>query len=925
MKNKLQTAKGLMGFLLLISHGLYAQFDDGLWTGRQANNWYWSFGQGLTFSNGSPQFAAGGQTTVMEGTAVMSDAGGQLLFYASNGTVWNKNHVQMLNGDNLLSGSQSSTQSGIIVPKPGAEGIYYLFNIAVENGLVYSEIDMSLDNGLGAVTATKNIVLADDARTEKITAVYHADKERIWLISHRSGNNQFIAYLISEAGIAEAVTSAVGYSYTTDIPFEGPYIQEGPAGQLKASPDGSRLAAVQREGELVGSGFVNGKIEVFDFDNTTGVVSNVVQITMANSAYGVEFSPNSHFIYALNDDYRPWVGPLGTTFEKLYQYNLETANIPASGILIGEYNSRYPSALQLAPDGKVYMMNSAGLNTMVAVANPNNLGVAAGFQTNVATLINSDSIGLPTFNQSYFQSGILHEESCDSQVSFELIRIPGATAVAWNFGDPASGAANESATAQHTFSGPGTYTVTAQVTSNGAVQTATSQVIIGGAGGGINTPPDLIACNDGAGSGNFNLGAQTAVILAGLDASAYTVAYHTTAQGALTNTDIITGTMAFESEGQTIYVSVQNTGGCLFTTQFDILLIAAPIAPQLPDLQACGSGNAIFDLTQQNVLLLAGQLTATVTYYTNGQDANAGTNAISAPVAFTNTSSPQTIFAAVSNGTCTSITAFDLLVLPAPVLPLLPNLSLCSPDNDGTAQFDLTVQELLLSPENFPVWYFTSAEDAAANTNFIPFPGAFINTQNPETIYVRAGGDTCYALAAFNVVVPDAPFPDITPVLTGCPPFNLTDAPGETQAGLQFAYYTSEEDATNQVNAITTPQSFNFEGEQAIVYIRAENEAGCSAILPVGLVAEGCDIPRGISPDGDSKNDTFDLAFFNVNRLSIFNRYGIQVYSCINYTNQWHGQTDSQAQLPSGVYYYVIEPQNGAYKTGWVYVNLSAN
>ena len=835
MKNKLQLAKGLMGFFLLSSFGLYAQFDDGLWTGKQANNWYWSFGQGLTFNSGSPQFAPGGQTAVMEGTAVMSDQDGQLLFYASNGTVWNKNHVQMLNGDNILSGTQSSTQSGIIVPKPGAENVYYLFNIDVHDGLVYSEVDMSLDNGLGAVTTNKNIVLADEARTEKITAVYHADKEQIWLVAHRAHNNEFIAFLISETGIATPVTSAVGISYTTATPAEGPYVQEGPAGQLKASPDGTKLAAVQREGELVGSGFINGKVEVFDFNNTTGIVSNVVQITMANSAYGVEFSPNSRFLYVLNDDYRPWVGALGTTFEKLYQFDVESANIPASAVLIGEYTSRYPSALQLGPDGKVYMMNSAGLNTMVAVGNPNNPGTAAGFQTNVVTLINSDSIGMPTFNQSYFQSGILYQEDCNGPVNFTLLRIPGVTGVAWNFGDPNSGADNASAEPQHTFSAPGTYTVTAVITSNGATQTATAQVVVTG-GVALTQPQNLIQCiATGSNTAVFDLTVQEAVILAGLNADDYAVGYYPSELDAQNGTNAFAAPDSFTSGGQVIYVGITN----------------------------------------------------------------------------------------LQNG-CTGTTAFGLVLSPVAPVPVLPQLSQCSPDNDGTAMFNLTVQELLLSPDNFPVLYFTTQEDAEANTNFIPFAGAFINSQNPQTIYVRSGMGDCYAVTSFEVVVPDGPTPDIEPLLTGCPPFNLADALGESQDGLQFTYYASEANAENGVDAIENPQAYNFEGAQAIVYIRAQNEMGCTAIFPLGLMATGCDIPKGISPDGDTKNDTFDLTGFNVQRLTIYNRYGMEVYALNNYTTQWHGQDAKDNNLPSGVYYYVMQPLLGNYKTGWVYVNYDS-
>jgi gliding motility-associated-like protein len=95
----------------------------------------------------------------------------------------------------------------------------------------------------------------------------------------------------------------------------------------------------------------------------------------------------------------------------------------------------------------------------------------------------------------------------------------------------------------------------------------------------------------------------------------------------------------------------------------------------------------------------------------------------------------------------------------------------------------------------------------------------------------------------------------------------------------------------------------------------------------ISLNAESviCLIPKGISPNGDFMNDEFDLTGFNVSKLSIYNRYGREVYSKTNYTNEWHGQTDGDNELPTGTYYYMIERSNGETKTGWVYINRQVN
>jgi gliding motility-associated-like protein len=58
-----------------------------------------------------------------------------------------------------------------------------------------------------------------------------------------------------------------------------------------------------------------------------------------------------------------------------------------------------------------------------------------------------------------------------------------------------------------------------------------------------------------------------------------------------------------------------------------------------------------------------------------------------------------------------------------------------------------------------------------------------------------------------------------------------------------------------------------------------------------------------------------------VKHLNIFNRYGQEVYSKDNYTNEWTGQTNKGDELPTGTYFYMIELMNGESKTGWIYIN----
>ena len=100
---------------------------------------------------------------------------------------------------------------------------------------------------------------------------------------------------------------------------------------------------------------------------------------------------------------------------------------------------------------------------------------------------------------------------------------------------------------------------------------------------------------------------------------------------------------------------------------------------------------------------------------------------------------------------------------------------------------------------------------------------------------------------------------------------------------------------------------------------------GCISQASLETDTTSCLIPKGISPNGDGMNDTFDLSGFNVTKLSIFNRYGREVFSKNNYTNEWHGQEDGGNELPTGTYFFTMERSNGESKTGWVYINRQEN
>ena len=130
---------------------------------KQNNQWRFSGSGGIDF-NTTPPSAVTGVANMQTGEGVASVAErntGALLFYTNGVTVWNAQNQVMPNGTGLLGGSAtllSSTTAAVIIPKPGSTTLYYLVTIdeqSSSNGVCYSIIDMTLNNGLGDVVATQ--------------------------------------------------------------------------------------------------------------------------------------------------------------------------------------------------------------------------------------------------------------------------------------------------------------------------------------------------------------------------------------------------------------------------------------------------------------------------------------------------------------------------------------------------------------------------------------------------------------------------------------------------------------------------------------------------------------------------------------------------------------------------------------------------
>jgi gliding motility-associated-like protein len=431
---------------------------------KEGNIWYFGEHAGLDFNSGTAVPLNDGKLNTLEGCATISDENGDLLFYTNGSVVFNKNHTTMPNATALL-GHWSSTQSAIIVKKPESNKIYYIFTVdgatGNKGGLNYSVVDMTLDGGLGDILTNTNLQFIKNIplipkTCEKVTAIKHLNGSDFWIISRLENSNTFHSYLLT----------AIGIDTTPVITNIGP-VHNHTTGYMKGSPNGNYIAAAN-----INSGF-----DLFKFDNTTGVLSNVMSFIKPNkmiSVYGLEFSPNSKLLYTSSS------GNAGGT---IYQYNLlsgSMTDIDNSKIIIANFSKG--GAIQLAPDNKIYHVRTNS-KSLGAINSPDTVGLGCNYISNAVNLgyVGSCKKGLPSFYSSIFsEKSFKVEHFCYLDATSFTYANNDLSQISWDFGDTASGPNNTCTgdNATHIFSEPGDYIITMHISTNGSLRTMKKQIAI---------------------------------------------------------------------------------------------------------------------------------------------------------------------------------------------------------------------------------------------------------------------------------------------------------------------------------------------------------------------------------------------------------------------------------------------------------------
>ncbi len=412
--------------------------------------------------------------------------------------------------DRLL--ALGNTPDAIVIRKPGSRDTVYTIQShqnsgqpntlweTLENGTItVNTVDLSKNLGRGFVYVASDTILKAFNRqggtglqvgfrsaASAQALVPHKNGRDFWIIVPLVWPQQVRCYRLTPNGF-DSIPVISSYSLRRNVGDSSAmeYSVGEHIGEVKTDVSGSRIAI---------SGGRMGRIGLFDFDNTTGELSNEREISdtihwnnedrsgatrklFATVPYGIEFSNDGKFLYVTNIQLRG-MGVnlmvddvvLDSLRGELVQLDisLPTAEeIKASRTVIKPMSyQNWFGGMQLGPDGKIYVAQRE--RTFVsAITNPNARGAACGFVERAVELAPGSVCGegFPFVMSTTLgaKAYIIAPDVCLGETAALTIGGGFTTdSVVWNFGDAfATTSQGYGRTGRHVYTRPGAYKVTA--------------------------------------------------------------------------------------------------------------------------------------------------------------------------------------------------------------------------------------------------------------------------------------------------------------------------------------------------------------------------------------------------------------------------------------------------------------------------------
>jgi hypothetical protein len=304
-----------------------------------------------------------------------SDAEGNLQLY-SDGCAFYDEHGQLLeNGEDLhISATFCDSNIGypadqgmIALPTSDADIVSIFYN---EEYRVVDSLGSRLEVRLlrAMVDIKDNIVLSKKEEVLDTLATKHSNGQDWWIMNQDYFSNEYKCVLVREGEVIDTVSSFIGNP-----------VMAADAPQSNFSPNGRMFARFDPTDEL----------QLYDFDRSTGVLSNLrfidVPSTLEGTIHsgGLSFSGSSRFLY-VNEALGIW------------QYDTQAMDIAASVVQVAEREVfstgqdifvnpifTFFYRMSLAPDCRIYMSSRSGVDRIYVIMDPEQKGVACDVVQNL--------------------------------------------------------------------------------------------------------------------------------------------------------------------------------------------------------------------------------------------------------------------------------------------------------------------------------------------------------------------------------------------------------------------------------------------------------------------------------------------------------------------------------------------------------------
>ena len=374
---------------------------------------------------------------------------------------------------------------------------------------------------------------------------------------------------------------------------------------------------------------------------------------------------------------------------------------------------------------------------------------------------------------------------------------------------------------------------------------------------------DFVKCDDnavpGLGQEVFDLTSMDAEILNGQ--TGVSVTYYLNTADATGGLNPIPNPTTFVNDPagpQQICARLENnTSGCFAVACFNLVVNPLPAATP-STMNACGTsgGVAIFNLTTQDLTVSGGVPGMSVIYYLDA----ATTIAVDTPMAFQNTTNPQTIYAVVrDNATgCTAMATVTLTVSQGPPANTPATLEVCDPNNDCFAPFNLNdamtgIVGSPTPPAGVSVTFHETMTDATNGQTPIGNTSSYTNIVMCDQVLYAS---VVYDATGCRTIVEVTLHVNLTPVATEIDPLEVCDddADGIGTFDLNAAipsilgsldatthtvgFYPSLIDAQTPSNQITNVLGYhNITAGGETIWVRVEDSAtGCFDVIELELI-----------------------------------------------------------------------------------------